>query len=201
MDHDFFRWPLLLLLLLGFGMSARFRRRARIEGGTIERRQEPASLIAMRLLVGLPFFVGLLAWLIRPSWMAWSALALPTWARGLGLVIGFGCLPIMAWVFASIGSNISETVLLKDGHQLVTHGPYHWVRHPLYSTGGLLFLSIGLVTANAFLAGFALLILVGVRLLIVPREEASLIERFGDDYRAYRRRTGALLPPWPRIGG
>ena len=98
------------------------------------------------------------------------------------------------WVFTSIGSNISETVLTKANHQLVMHGPYRWVRHPLYAVALLALLLLGLMAANALL----LLIWAGgvavFRGIVIPREEAHLIARFGAVYERYRARTGALLP-------
>ncbi len=189
-----FRGLLLVILLIGFGMSGAFRRRARQASGTIERGSESPGLIAMRLVVGLPYFLGLVVWLVRPQWLDFAALPLPAWLRWAGVALAVACLPLMAWVLRSIGSNISETVLVKAQHELVTSGPYRWVRHPLYSVGSLLFLSTGLISANAWLLGFALAIAIGIRWQVVPREEAALIERFGDRYRAYRERTGALIP-------
>lgn len=78
----------------------------------------------------------------------------------------------MLWVFTSIGSNISETVLTKANHQLVMHGPYRWVRHPLYAVALLALLALGLMAANALLlliwaSGAAVF-----RGIVIPREEA-----------------------------
>jgi protein-S-isoprenylcysteine O-methyltransferase Ste14 len=63
----------------------------------------------------------------------------------------------------------------------------------MYSSGLVLFASYFLLCANWFVAamcGMAFITL-GVR---IPREEANLIERFGDDYRRYMQRTGRFLP-------
>jgi protein-S-isoprenylcysteine O-methyltransferase Ste14 len=46
-------------------------------------------------------------------------------------------LPAALWVFSALGRNVSETVLTKGDHELVTAGPYRWIRHPLYTTGGM----------------------------------------------------------------
>jgi len=92
---------------------------------------------------------------------------------------------------------VSETVLTKERHELVTSGPYRWVRHPLYGTGIALFLSVGLMAANAFLLLWTVVALVSIRLIVVPREEAALVEAFGQEYQSYQSRTGSLLPgPW-----
>lgn len=154
-------------------------------------------MIAGRLVVALPLFGGALAYLANPSWMAWASLSVPAALRWIGLALGVLTVPAVYWVLTTLGANVSETVLTKHQHQLVTTGPYRWVRHPLYTTGITLFLSLGLMAANWFILLWALVALVGVRLLIIPREEAELLLRFGDDYRRYRDRTGTLLPRWP----
>ena len=114
-------------------------------------------------------------------------------AGWLGAGLGIIALPLLYWLFSSIGLNITDTVATRNNHTLVTHGPYRWVRHPLYSVGTLLFVSIGLLAANWFIIVSSLLGL-GMLMIRLPKEEAKLIERFGDEYRDYMKRTGTLLP-------
>ncbi|MGW8251833.1 MAG: methyltransferase family protein, partial [Anaerolineales bacterium] len=79
----------------------------------------------------------------------------------------------------------------------VTYGPYRWVRHPLYTVGFMMFIGLSLLAANWFIA--LMLVLGFVPLAMrTPIEEAHLVERFGDEYRRYMRRTGRYLP---RFGG
>lgn len=73
-------------------------------------------------------------------------------------------------------------------------GPYRWVRHPLYTTGGTLLIGVGLMAANWFILLFALLAVGLTFLVVVPLEEEALIARIGDAYREYMGRTGRLLP-------
>ena len=88
---------------------------------------------------------------------------------------------------------MSSTVETRENHELVTSGPYRWVRHPLYSVGTSFFVSLSLVAANWFigLGSVSALVMLLIRL---PKEEEKLIERFGDKYRAYMKRTGQLFP-------
>lgn len=78
----------------------------------------------------------------------------------------------------------------REEHELVTGGPYRWVRHPLYAVGSSFFVSLSLVAANWFMGLSSLSVL----LVRLPKEEEKLIERFGDEYRQYMKRTGRLLP-------
>lgn len=189
-----YRIAFALILLGSMTVSATYRLRARREAGAIPRRNEGAGLILARLLFGLPLAFALLTYPIRPDWLAWSRLDLPSWLRVTGIVMGAALIPALLWMFRSIGSNISETVLTRSEHRLVTHGPYRWVRHPLYSLASLLMLSLGLISASGFILAFGVVILVGVALVVIPREEANLVAAFGDEYRAYMSRTGRFVP-------
>jgi protein-S-isoprenylcysteine O-methyltransferase Ste14 len=75
----------------------------------------------------------------------------------------------------------------------VTDGPYYWVRHPFYDVVFLWILSMSLLIANWLMAlsGFSVFAMMVIRTRI---EEEKLIERFGDEYRAYISRTGKFLP-------
>src|SRR5688572_4141724 len=115
-----FRWLSLGVLLSAVVVSGFHRHRARSRGGTIPRSREDTSLIAGRLLVALPLFGGAVAYVINPGWMAWSAFAAPAWLRWIGVGLGACVVPAVHWVLTALGSNVSETVLTKDGHQLVS---------------------------------------------------------------------------------
>jgi protein-S-isoprenylcysteine O-methyltransferase Ste14 len=126
--------------------------------------------------------------------MAWASFSLPPWARWTGVALGLQVVPSVYWVLTTLGANVSETVLTKQQHALVTTGPYRWVRHPLYTAGIALFVSIALMAANWFILLWAIVTVVAVWLIVIPREEAHLVATFRDRYRRYRRETGSLLP-------
>jgi len=198
-SESFFRVMFAIILVAAFGMSGFFRRRAR-QSGAIPRSREGGRTMFLRLLFALPFYLGMVAYVVKPRWMDWSALPLSATFRWVGVVVGLATLPLLYWVLSSLGRNISETFLTKDEHQLVTHGPYRWVRHPLYSVATIAFLALGLVAANAFILVMAAVVFAALALLVVPKEEAQLVEKFGGAYRAYQGRTGGLLPRIPAEG-
>ncbi len=182
------------VLLVCLSISAYYRYRARMESGTIPRRSENRSLVVIRLFVTLPLAAAIVAHLVNPGWMAWASFPAPDWVRWSGVILGFLTVPVVYWVFVSLDRNVSETVLTKQEHHLVTKGPYAWVRHPLYSTGFALLLSIGLMTASWLILAFTAGAFLMIRFLIVPLEEKQLLLKFGDDYRAMMSRTGRFLP-------
>jgi protein-S-isoprenylcysteine O-methyltransferase Ste14 len=131
---------------------------------------------------------------IAPSLAPWSRIALPEPARLVGVVIALLCIPpLVAWTQRALGDNVTTTVTTRAEHTLVTRGPYRWVRHPLYTLGLTLFLSLALISASWLLAAGIGLAYVFV-LRRTPIEEAKLAERFGEAYRSYQRRTGPYLP-------
>lgn len=192
-----FSWIVLIVLVANIGISGFFRYQARQSGEVIGRREEGGVFVLLRLFLTLPLLLAILAYIINPAWMVWSSLAYPAWLRWGGAVLGVTIIPFTFWVFRTIGRNISETVLTKETHELVTDGPYRWVRHPLYTVGTLMLVSISLMTASWFISGMTVLGIVIIIFVIIPKEEVNLINMFGEAYRMYKRRTGMLLPrPW-----
>jgi protein-S-isoprenylcysteine O-methyltransferase Ste14 len=194
-----FRWFALAVFVASVSISAWRRWQARRAGETIPRSEESRGLILGRLLVALPLFGGVVVYTANPYWMAWASLNLPPWVRWAGVALGVLVVPSVHWVLANLGTNVSETVLTKHEHRLVTVGPYRWVRHPLYTVGVTLFVSIGLMAANWFIVLWAVAALIAVRLVVIPQEEAHLEATFGEYYRRYRSATGSLLPLLPAI--
>jgi protein-S-isoprenylcysteine O-methyltransferase Ste14 len=125
--------------------------------------------------------------------MAWSQVELPVWLRLSGAALGMVTNGLIYWVFSSLGNNVSPTVVTRRRHQLVTSGPYRWVRHPLYTVGFLSYMAFALLAANWYVAVLAVIALVLLSLR-VPAEERALIARNGDAYRDYAKRTGRFLP-------
>ena len=189
-----FRGIFLFVFLSAVVISGYYRKRARQSGEIIPRRAEGSTTLLLRMMMALIVAAGFFAYVFAPTWLAWSALELLMWLRVAAAVIALGTLPAMRWMFVSIGANISETILTKRSHQLVTYGPYRWIRHPLYAFALLLLFSLALLASNWFLLLFPCIGFVVFRFIVIPREEANLIKVFGEQYEEYRRHTGALIP-------
>jgi len=193
-----FRWVLVACMFITLFISKHYRqkaRKARERDHEILRSDESLPLILARLFVALPMFGAVFAYMIDPEWMAWAHVDVPQWIHSVGTGMVILAVPFGYWVLSSLGDNISETVLTRAGQELVTHGPYRWIRHPLYTNGLMLFVGAGLGAENWFITFFAALTWAGIYHMVIPREEEELIDRFGKDYEEYIQRTGALLPP------
>jgi len=136
----------------------------------------------------------ILTYLARPELLAWAHLPLWPELRWAGVVLGLTSLVLLVWVHRVLDSNCSLTLVLREEHTLVTHGPYARIRHPMYAVWYLLHLAVFLITANG-LIGFVLVGLYTVPVsLRMGEEDRMLSERFGQAHVDYRMRTGRLLP-------
>lgn len=188
-----FRAIVAALAVSALSISAYFRLRAGRTGERFGWREEGLPVFLALRASGLLLWSTILAYLVKPSWIERTRVGLPTWLRWSGAVLGLATVPLVYWVFRSLGGNITPTVALRRAHTLVTHGPYRWVRHPLYTAGMLFAVALFLLTAN-WLVVLASLTVFGALAVRLPREEANLIARFGDQYRSYMRATGQLFP-------
>jgi protein-S-isoprenylcysteine O-methyltransferase Ste14 len=118
------------------------------------------------------------------EWEAWAA---------IGAALALGGLAFTVWARVHLGRNWSGTVTVKEDHELITTGPYGWVRHPIYS--GLLVAFIGQAIARSEIRGLIAAALVFISFWWKSRiEERWMAEQFGARYRAYSQHTAALIP-------
>ena len=198
MNENTFRILAALILFTGIGISSYFRRKADKDSGeTISRKVDGTTTMTFIRIGGLILWLSPLVYLVNPAWMAWSKIGLPEWVRWLGVLIGILCVFGIYWLFSSIGSGITPTSGTRKEHQLVTSGPYHWVRHPLYTVGSSLFIAFGMMADNWFIVLLGILAFIGMAIR-TPKEEANLIEKFGDEYREYMKRTGRFFPKFSK---
>jgi len=93
------------------------------------------------------------------------------------------------WSLVFLGRNLS---IIAQARAVADHGPYHWVRHPLYA--GELVSALGIALAVGTVAAIPLwLALCGLQIYRAVQEEQVLLRAL-PEYRDYRRRTAALLP-------
>jgi len=170
-----------------------FRFKSQSTGEKLDRTQEGIVMMIGLRLAGLALWGGAIAFMISPASMAWAALPFPAWLRWTGAGIGAITPLLLLWTLRSLGPNLTDTVVTRRAHTLVTRGPYRWVRHPFYDCMALFTLSLGLMSANWFVlaAGVAVFGLLATR---SRTEELKLLERFGEPYRDYQARTGRFLP-------
>ncbi len=192
-DEQIFRF----ILIAGFAVivpgGIYHRVKSQASGESLDRRQEGLFVLATLRPLGIASMLGLIAYMVNPAWMAWSAVSLPAWLRWLGVGVGAVGGSLFIWTMHTLGKNLTDTVVTRKEHELVTGGPYRFVRHPFYCAAILAILANSTVAANWFIlltGGLGCLVLV----FRTNKEEENLIARFGDDYRGYMERTGRFFP-------
>ena len=188
---------LLILLSMGanFAISGYFRRKADQQGGQLDQSGNRV-LIALRL-IALTVLIPLIGFLINTTWMGWARFDAPLWMRWLGFVITMAMIPCIYWLFSTIGNNISPSHTTREDHQLITDGPYRYIRHPLYTFGFMAYIGVALM-ASMWWVLVGLVIACSAVAWRTPREEANLVVEFGEEYELYMRRTGRYLPRFGR---
>lgn len=133
-------------------------------------------------------------YILFPELLSWAEISLPVALRIVGIWLGVIALLWFLWIHRYLGNNLSVRLRIKDAQTLITDGPYRWIRHPMYTAFYLLHLATFLLAANWFIgvswmAGLTIIIALRVR-----REEAMMINRFGEQYHLYMQQTGRFLP-------
>ena len=151
-------------------------------------------LVWICVLLGVPFWTFPIDWLASAGWFPWASVALPMWARGSGAGFGVVGAALMWWTMIALGSNDRGAMGPHAKSTLITHAPYRLVRHPMNAVSPLVSIFLFLVSANWALGAGALILIRTMSIGRAPIEERQLIELFGEEYRAYLRRTGRFCP-------
>ncbi|MGH3267986.1 MAG: methyltransferase family protein [Trebonia sp.] len=111
---------------------------------------------------------------------------------GVGLALFLLGLGLAVWARLYIGRNWGTPMSRKTEPELVTTGPYHRIRHPIYT--GLILAMLGTALATTLYGLIVAAVLGGFFIYSAIREEAYLTEQFQDTYRAYKHSTKMLIP-------
>ena len=192
-DDQVFRLILIAGFVLIMPAGIYHRLKSQATGESLDRRQEGLFVLMTLRPLGMASMLGLIAFMINPSGMAWSAMPLPASVRWIGVAVGAVAGSLLIWTMHTLGKNLTDTVVTREEHELVTGGPYQYVRHPFYCAFILAVLANATVAANWFIlvTGCSAWLVIVYRTV---KEEENLAARFGDDYRDYVNRTGRFFP-------
>jgi len=88
--------------------------------------------------------------------------------------------------------NFNLRPVVRENGQLVTAGPYHFIRHPMYA--GTLWVFTGLVLNAPSPVRWVVLGVLAANLVLKIRIEENLLVQRYPEYQDYRKRTRALIP-------
>lgn len=168
-------------------------KRAAMSAPIAEERIVVATL-TMSLFFIVMFFIGRagLGRLVLPEWPS-----LVVRLVGAVLIVYAAVINIAGRI--ALGRFWSDQIEIVAHHELVHGWPYNWSRHPLYGSMTLFGIGMGMLTQNLVVLVATIIVFLPAMLYRSAREEALLLDEFGDEYRNYRRRVRMLLP-LPRIG-
>jgi protein-S-isoprenylcysteine O-methyltransferase Ste14 len=140
------------------------------------------------------YFAGAILYAVLPGWVMFFSILLPDWFRLV--MVGVAVLGVLfvSWGYWALGKNWAPSVSgVRKDTVLVTNGLYGFVRHPIYLGAFIFLVALSLVAANLviLLPTLALLTLLYTS---IDEEEVMLIDRFGDEYREYMKRTPRFIP-------
>ena len=198
-ENNTFKFFFLILLILVYIVRVYFSLKQRSIGQSSWSVDEDAVKREGRwsLLLRPIAFLFMLAlidlYLIEPLGSEWLHILLPWQFRLIGVLLSFGGILLLVLTHRALGIHWSTTLQFKEGHSLITTGPYSLIRHPMYTSLSIIF--IGLAIVASFWPLWILILLMTIFFFrIVKREEDMMIDEFGDEYVSYIERTGRYFP-------
>jgi protein-S-isoprenylcysteine O-methyltransferase Ste14 len=114
------------------------------------------------------------------------------WLEGIGIALWVLGLALAVWARVYLGRNWGMPMSTKQDPELVTTGPYHKVRHPIYS--GIILGFIGTAIAISLYWLIAVVLIGGYFIYSATVEERNMAKLFPDAYPPYKKSTKMLIP-------
>lgn len=170
-------------LLIYWARIAELNKRREVERGAIRENLTLRLFVA----VGSLMLLGSIAeqlWHRTPFSAAWFA---------AGWVMALASFALRRRAIRELGKMWSLHVEIREQHQLVTSGPYRWVRHPAYTSMILELSALGLLLHSAYTSALVAILFIPTLFARIRIEEAALSKQVRG-YSEYQRTTPALLP-------
>jgi protein-S-isoprenylcysteine O-methyltransferase Ste14 len=139
------------------------------------------------------------------AWLFYSYRALilrytvevPWTLRGLGVVMFIMGMLLQLWTLRLLGApgimGLPEVTPLVESI-IITTGPFSVIRHPTYASHTIMYTGMFLITGVIAVGVITLLDLLIINTVVIPLEDRELVERFGDEYRKYKKKVPAFIP-------
>jgi protein-S-isoprenylcysteine O-methyltransferase Ste14 len=156
-------------------------------------RQQEHKISPIGIIVILCVLASIVFYVLWPENRNILIVPVPYWLQWLGIALGIIGLAQQIWVHVTLQKNWFAARKSGKNNIVIASGPYAWIRHPLYMALILLLISLSLVS------GFSLFFL--LTLLSIPsfnnvakKEEAVMIQQFGEEYKSYMKQAGRFFP-------
>ena len=158
---------------------------------TEQRVSSQEKLLLILLLLGM-FIVPLIY--SASTWLDFANYALPTWTGWIGAVLIVLALIVFWRAHVDLKTNWSPSLEIREKHELITHGIYGYIRHPMYASQWLWVIAQPLLLQNWLAGWLNLVVFIFFYSLRVRAEEKMMIDTFGEQYREYMKKVGAVFP-------
>lgn len=188
---DIFTAIYFVAILVEMVVRAPINKKRKLEKMSEQRVTGQEKTLLLLLLLGMFILPVIYA---ATDWLDFANYTLPSWAGWIGVVLLAGALYVFWRAHADLGLNWSPSLEIREKHELITRGIYGVIRHPMYASQWLWVLAQPLLLQN-WIAGFAnLIVFIAFYSLRVRAEEQLMVEQFGDQYRSYMKKVGAVFP-------
>ena len=149
---------------------------------------------SMKVLLGgmwIALMLGFLLSFVRAGSFPRGA-QLPVFSIGVALLI-LGSL-LRRWCFRTLGQYFTGDVKASVDQPVIRTGPYHYVRHPSYTAGIMMFTGIGLALGSWF--SFLLISIASIATYWyrVTIEERALLGTIGEQYASFMKERKRFIP-------
>lgn len=113
--------------------------------------------------------------------------------RYIGLVFYLIFSWVQIWAFKSLGEFYAQDVLVFKDHQLISAGPYKFIRHPQYLSQMIIDIAASAATLSFILFPVAV-IQIPFLIMRASLEDKMLEKHFGESWKSYKNKKGAFIP-------
>lgn len=113
-----------------------------------------------------------------------------------GLLMAALAFALRAWSRAALGRMWSIHVEIRDQHELVQHGPYRFVRHPIYVAAIIEIAAVPMTLGSWRTGILGVIVYIAALAARVKAEEAAMDRQLGASWKTYQQKTGAFFPKW-----
>ncbi len=146
-------------------------------------------------IAALTSIIFSLEYIIAPGTFRFAYLfAYPYWLRFLGMTLLVVGIILLGSSHHHLDRSFSSFVAMKEEQSFIDSGPYRYIRHPIYTAYFMNYIGGGLLASNVVLTIIPIIFFALMIALRIGEEETMLVEEFGDEYRAYMKKTGRFLP-------
>ena len=186
-----FIWVYFLAIVVESVIRAPLNRKRKEQKMSERRVTSQETIILILLLIGMMVVPVVYA---VTDWLDFANYTLPVWAGWIGVAILAGALFVFWRAHADLGLNWSPTLEIREKHELITSGIYGVIRHPMYASQWLWVIAQPLLLQNWVAGWLNFLVFILFYTVRVKAEEQMMIEQFGDEYRAYMKKVGGVIP-------